>query len=921
MDSSKNIDGWFQLAFLTSFLELLTVNLALTSALNMAPAILLSLVLFLVRRKAGRFKPFIDTAAIIAVTIGAMNTGNVLISYFENVSPENLMVTYLIATESFEAFFIYPAESLAGFALSQLLTLLTQYSASVLHTFILWAFVALFSALLGVFTLLIRLLVFERRLGGSFKDRAKAVVFTKIPANPLDEVSGVSVVKDYLVIGLVTLPAIVSFSLTLENYYNMGIVGGFGLNIAIYIMLLYRFSYLTSSRLAKIGGVKCGDVDLGEKLMRNVVGPFTYFNVILSLAGIGNIAYGLLTQRHIYVALQFLRHSLIVDLTAQDPILGLVASALIPSFQQVNVYMLLRITLANTASIVFAVVLLPLFEKFALNLYHKAYFLMVSFQERIRELRGGDLAEAVALGVSLGAFAFIAFYAILSMASALTTGTYDLSLASTIIYYALTAYPHFSSLIAQQGLPALSLSPSPLTPLSIWVLSTVLVAMTLKLLIGGAAGYLATREVKPEWIAFTSALVAAVALWSIPSVSTPLVGYASSYVATPVGVLAVNRPVITLPETMEPASYLSGNYLFAFIIQMAYMAFFDLPIWVLSTALIAYIAYYAKPAEAPVVKPVLEKVVAPARVELFKLTLRDVALSSVAFTVGLAVTTLAAFALYYLTGFTAVWLFRAVIFEVAAPEGVEYLLYVNYTLIPQLVASLIHVPSWVLENNLPIILTHNLNRCILSAIGALVFWTVVAGIHAASKGRTSGIEWYILGAGVFAAEYLLFDDQFTPIAMLAIPITAAAAYKLARREAHFTSTLIKASLYSLCTLEILSTAFVIAGLYMIESVSFIWLGGKGGYPYLVSILPHGIIEIPAAILATAIGLSVARRLSSAADKPDIFLEQAKNMLKSRSLAVTLLAAIAMFTTAAVIEAYISPQIYWSTFPLLAATVG
>ncbi|MEM1729318.1 MAG: stage II sporulation protein M [Candidatus Jordarchaeales archaeon] len=906
---------------LTGLLELLTVNVALTVVLNMAPALFLAAMLALARGWAGRFKSFVDAAVVVSLTVGALNTGNVLIAHFENVSYENLLISCLTThSVGFEEFLIYSTESLLGAFAFHFLTLLTQYAASTLHTFILWAFVALFSAFLGVFTLLIRLLIFERKLGGSFKDRAKAVVFTKIPANPLDAVSGVSVVKDYLVIGLVTLPAIVSFSLILENYYNMGVVGGFGLNIAIYIMLLYRFSYLASSRLAKIGGVKCGEVDLGEKLMRNVVGPFTYFNIFLSLERIGNIAYSLLTQGHFYVALQVLRHNLIVSLSAQDPLLGLVASALIPSFQGVNVYMLLRITLANTASIVFAVVLLPLFEKFALNLYHKSYSLVVNFYEKIRELKGVDLAEATALGISLGTLAFITFYVILSTASALITGTYDLPLASTAIYYTLAVYPKLSSLALQQGLPPLS--PSLLTPLSIWVFLTVLVTMALKLLLGGAAGYFATQEVKPEWIASVSALVAAVASWSIPSVSTPLVGHVPSYIVSPVmGVLAVNRPIITLPETMEPASYLSGNYFSAFIVQMAYMAFFDLPIWILSTMLVAYIAYYARPAKPPVVKPVLEKVEALTRVELFKLTLRDVVLSSAAFAAGLVVTTFTAFTLYYLAGFTAVWLFKAVILEIAAPEGVEYWLYLNYTLIPRLLALLIHVPSWMLENNLPIILTHNLNRCVLSAVGALAFWIVVMGIRAASKGGTRGVEWYILGAGFFVAEYLLFDDQFTPIAMLVIPLTAAAMYKLVHKEAPFTPTLVKSSLYSLCTLEILSTAFVIAGLYMIESVTFLWLGGKGGYPFLVSILPHGVIEIPAAILATAIGLSVARTLSPAADNPDMFLEQAKNMLKSRRLAIALLASAAMFTTAAVIEAYISPQIYWSTFPLLAATIG
>lgn len=902
-----------------SILLLLSVNIVSILVLNVVPSALLALILLLLGVKAGRLKPFIHAAAIVSITVGLLNTGNVLLTHLEKVNHE-VYFYYLQLGKPPEIFLVYLAEGLASFVFLELLSLLVQYTASLLHTFVIWAFIALFSAFLGVLAIFVRLLLFERGIGGSFKDRVKSVTFTRVPANPLSEVSGISLVKDYVVIGLVTLPAMVSFSMTIESLYRVGLIGGFGLNIAIYIMLLYRFSYLASSRLAKIGGVRCGEIDLGEKLMRNITGPFTYFNVALSMAGIGITLHNLLTQGHIYAILRVVRENVVAGLAMQNPVLGLVASALIPSFYGANVYMLSRIALAHTASIVFAVVLLPLFEKFALNLYHKAYSLAVNFHERIRELRGADIAEAAALGVSLGALAFMTFYAILSTASALTTGTYDLPLASTAIYYALAVYPQLSSLALQQGLPPLS--PLPLTPPSIWVLLTVLVAMALKLLIGGAAGYFATREVKPEWIASVSALVAAVALWSIPSVSTPLVGYVASYVATPtMGVLAVNRPVITLPEAMEPTLYLRGNYFSALVIQTAYIAFFDLPIWVLSTMLIAYIAYHAKPARELAAKPIPEKVEAPAKVELFKLTLRDVALSSIAFAAGLVSTTFTAFVLYYLTGFAAVWLFGAVIFEIAAPEGIEYWLYLNYTLTPRLTASLIRVPSWLLENNLPIILVHNFNRCVLSAVGAPAFWTIVMGVRAALKGETRGAEWYILGAGVFAAEYLLFDDQFTPIALLAIPLAAAAAYKLVRREAPFTPTLVKASLYSLCTLEIISTAFVIAGLYMIESVTFLWLGGKGGYPFLVSILPHGVIEIPAAILATAIGLSAARRLAPAAGEPDAFLEQAKSLLKSRSLALALLATAAMFAAAAVVEAYVSPQVYWSTFPLLAAMLG
>ncbi|MBS7288800.1 MAG: stage II sporulation protein M [Candidatus Freyarchaeota archaeon] len=755
-------------------------------------------------------------------------------------------------------------------------------------------------------------------------ERVRAVSFSRVPANPLDEAPKVGFVRDYLVIGLVTLPAMVSFSLTVENYHSMGFLGSFGLNIAIYIMLLYRFSYLASSRIAKIGGLKCGDVDLGEKMMRSVVGPFTYFNIILSLAGIGNIAYGLYAQRPLYLALHVLRENFIAELMVQDPLVGFAASALIPSVYGVNVYLLSRIILANVASIVFAIALLPIFEVFSLHLYQKLHQFIANFKDRVGEIRGGDFVEAVSLGVSLGACAIIVFHAVMAATTMLTTGVAsDPSIASALTYYLLSFYPNLAPVLASQGGFTLvaPLSPSPLTPLSIWVLSTVLVAVALRFLLGALSGYLATSRVKPELIVALSAAMVAVALWSTPLLNTSLLGYATSYIASPLmGVVAVNRPLIILPDTMNPVAYFNGSYFFRLLAQVAYMAFFDLPIWVFSTMLIAYIAYYAKPAKAVVARPPVKVVRAPAE-KAFKLTMKDVALSSALFLAGLAATLAAAFALYYATGLSAVWLFREVIFEVAAPEGVEYWLYLTFTLTPRVIASLLGLPSWLLENNLPIILIHNFNRCVLSAIGALAFWVAVVGLHERFRGKGNSVELYILIVAAFAAEYILFDDQFTPIAMLLIPLAAAAALKLLRRDTPLVKLLVKSSLYSLCTLEILSTAFVIGGLYMIESVTFIWLGGKGGYPYLVSILPHGAIEIPAAILATAIGLSAARKLSPSIDDPERFLEQAESMLKSSSLLVALLLAMAMFTVAAAVEAYISPQVYWSAFPLLAATIG
>ncbi len=917
---------------LTALFEAYSLSIPLTVTFNIAPALLIAFLLALARRKAGKFKPLITAGIIVVVTLAALNCGNILISHFENVDPGNLLLEYLgVPVMFFEASLIYPFESWTGAVASQFIVVLTHYLAGTLQTFILWAFVGLFSVFIGIPTLLIRLLVLERKLGGTFLERVKNVVFGRVPRNPLDEMPNVSLVKDYLVIGLVTLPAMVSFGATVENYYNMGVIGGFGLNVAIYIMLLYRFSYLTSSRLAKKGEMKCMGVNLGDKLMRSVTGPFTYFNILLSMAGVGNIIYGFYTQRTFYMMLQVLRENFIASLTAQNPMLGLAASALIPQMQGINIYMLARITLANTASIVFAVALLPLFENFGVHLYDKAYNAMVRFSEEVRKLGSGATVEGIITGVTLGAGTFIVIYVLMMAITGLALGgLYDPAVTSTLIYFALSheTYIMLSATLAVHNGFTLTFPPamSATAPLAMWVLLTVFITMAAHFILGGASGSLATRDVKPEVIAFVSATITAVVMWMFSTLSTPLVGYVTTYLETPpVGVIALNRPLTTQPTYLiDPKVYINGMYIFRHATYLAYLVLFDLPIWILSTTLIAYLTYYAKPPEEAAVAvqvPAVEEIKAKEKEAAFKLTLSDVALSAGIFALGIVTTTVAAFLLYGALQLNAVWLFRAVIYEIAAPEGIEYWLYLNLTLIPHAIASMLRLPPWTLENNLPIILIHNFNRCILSSIGALIFWMVTVGFYMAIRGETSGVEWYILGAVAFIAEYFLFDDQFTPTAMIIIPLLVATAYKLAHRKASFTSTLIRTSLYSLCTLEILSTAFVIGGLYMTESVTFLWLGGKGGYPYLISILPHGVIEIPAAILATAIGISIAKRLTQTIGKPEEFLEKSKEILASTSMAATLLVTITLFTIAAIIEAYISPQIYWSTFPLLAILTG
>jgi uncharacterized membrane protein SpoIIM required for sporulation len=103
--------------------------------------------------------------------------------------------------------------------------------------------------------------------------------------------------------------------------------------------------------------------------------------------------------------------------------------------------------------------------------------------------------------------------------------------------------------------------------------------------------------------------------------------------------------------------------------------------------------------------------------------------------------------------------------------------------------------------------------------------------------------------------------------------------------------------------------------------SFYQGGSLGLLSYLLILVPHGLIEIPAAMLAALIGLYVARRMTAKIDedekKLDKFLAEGKNIVTSGKVWYPILIVTVFFAVAAVIEIFVT----WSYIEPLVNAFG
>jgi uncharacterized membrane protein SpoIIM required for sporulation len=134
----------------------------------------------------------------------------------------------------------------------------------------------------------------------------------------------------------------------------------------------------------------------------------------------------------------------------------------------------------------------------------------------------------------------------------------------------------------------------------------------------------------------------------------------------------------------------------------------------------------------------------------------------------------------------------------------------------------------------------------------------------AARGRGVGTTWFPLFIMIFAIEYFVYDDQFTLIALIVLPLFLAAGYRLffgkyLSENEDFIITFIKFSLMSLAIAEVLSTALTVGGIAIIQLTAPPPVGGNVAF-FLAGILPHAIVEIPIFLIAAAASIRIAKDL-------------------------------------------------------------
>jgi uncharacterized membrane protein SpoIIM required for sporulation len=206
------------------------------------------------------------------------------------------------------------------------------------------------------------------------------------------------------------------------------------------------------------------------------------------------------------------------------------------------------------------------------------------------------------------------------------------------------------------------------------------------------------------------------------------------------------------------------------------------------------------------------------------------------------------------------------------------------------------------------------------------------------KGHGVGNMWFPLFVFLFAIEYFVYDDQFTLIALIGVPLFLAFGYRLVygtkkidsiseheniesdveseqfeseylSEDESFFTTYIKFSLMSLAVSEVLSTALTIGGIAIIRLTAPPPTGGNVAW-FLASLLPHAILEIPVFLVAAAASIRIAKDLWPTVERKDwtSIPSRTRTLLGDERTWRTFALIAFMLIIAALIEAFVTPLI-------------
>ncbi|MHA1909841.1 MAG: stage II sporulation protein M, partial [Candidatus Thorarchaeota archaeon] len=737
--------------------------------------------------------------------------------------------------------------------------------------------------------------------------------------------------RDYLLIGLVTIvPSIGLYMDVTINPYAYGIL--------VFLTWIYRFGYPASNRIAKGAGAMLGNRDIGSEMMRGVLGWFFRLNILLSI---------------LTISIDFSRAIFIgnVDVLINQYLVGLVIAF---------------------TPILYAILLLPLAEDFSVVLYKRVFERISKPKTSLKEMNLGGFIKN--LGASI-------------ISSGLVIGAFVGGVLGVTVNYALTHGWGFLFFPGQIDSLVISnifygLSNGELISPIVWELMMLLIPLGMMILLGVLGNYF--RKMAKggiEGFAIISGAIVSISVWFL----LPGRDYLLTLIPTPVRFGGVFFHFLR-PLVIQPFGDVIWRILYTFVFELGVFA-----------AVVLFIQYYFH------FKNTWEEEIGVESAPLVAVQRRDVRDVVLLFVGGIVGSVIGVIILSAIMGpFDVYWTIFNLIAEIGNPDGLELVLAVSvspfaiiaeHNIIRTIMMLIAGPLFWMLilwfvanQKRSPSDKRIGWMAIILTIVvgAASILWTTMdleAGLfvpswpwtYAAQLGLRAGILFGILfglyllifllnrvGRGstggwwvpplltFFAIEYFVYDDQFTIIAIVILPMILAAVYKLyleffggdkpqsdideyssrptyepeseyssesetstesrnypeetTKKENDFLLLYIRMGLISLAVAEVLSTALWVAGLGTVIAVT-----GGNAFFYVLELLPHGIIEIPAFLFAAAASLRIARDLDHTiiSEDWDNLTEKTKSLLTDRRIWRTFVVVMFFLLIAALIEEHIT----------------
>ncbi|MBD3404799.1 MAG: hypothetical protein GF411_01530 [Candidatus Lokiarchaeota archaeon] len=742
--------------------------------------------------------------------------------------------------------------------------------ASALQDFLTWVMVAFFAVLFGMLVLAIKLAlqdpikrkfsnVIKRVIGrepetdgfSGFRDRIHNVEFDipdKEPLNPevISKAYSESW-KDYLIIGLATLlPSIGLYMSSPPSFYAYGII--------VFLTWIYRFGYPSSNRLAKGAGLTLGNRKIGDEMMRGVLGWFFRLNLLLS---IGTILLSIVEVIGTPTTLEFVLTSYAIGFIIAFP------------------------------PILFAIVVFPLVEDFAIRFYKRTFEALTQVRSKVSSI---DIKATLS---NYGYSVIVSGIGIAAYVGAIFAVTLHYSAESMM---PLRIFPENVESSVANALSNPTTSVGFLNAVR-WILLILLIPFCMILFLG-VVGHFVRKRIggEVEGFAIIGGLLLAIGTWLILPGLDYILNISVGHVIAPDIEFLSLRPTMAFPTEGD----MIYRYLSEFLINV--------PLYIFGTM---FVMHYLKSSDIYREKHNLDTT---PLVNVHSSDVRDVV---VMFVGGLIISVIgiAALSLVVPPGILE-YLVMSVLGEIGDPNGLEFVfgewtieatggsifpIILEHNLIRTLLMLLIGPIFWSLilwliamrrqESDEKTNAIYSLFLVAFTvAAGLIVSFILLNGVFVlvhpwspeAFIGLIVGILLCILFGGyfliwiinklrgtdggwwfpplliLFVLEYFVYDDQFTLIALIILPMIIAILYKVFygnRPEVQQQDTLllyIKFSLMSLAISEVLSTALTVGGLAMIKDNPILFWAG---------ILPHFVIEIPAFLFIAAASLRIARDLS------------------------------------------------------------